>query len=97
MSGTNNFTPLPNTTDLATLQAVMQENAEASTEYAGGTITLYPGDLTPGSGGSLSLDGNTYTLPFQTTGTSPDDWTGQVDVNGSLLSVNSDTPMRWPS
>ncbi len=49
---------------LADEQAVLQANAVASGENTGQTITLAPGDLYPGSGGSVTdAAGNVYTLP----------------------------------
>jgi hypothetical protein len=57
--------PLPVTSDLATLAAAMNADGMASGEWEGQTITLDPGDITPGSGGSLTdAEGNVYTLPF---------------------------------
>jgi hypothetical protein len=55
------------TSDLATLAAAMNADGLASGEWAGQTITLDPGDVTPGSGGSLTdAQGNVYTLPLMT-------------------------------
>ncbi|HTI79064.1 MAG TPA: hypothetical protein VL614_01300 [Acetobacteraceae bacterium] len=65
MSGS--IQPLPVTSDLATLAAVMNANGLASGEWQGRTITLDPGDVTPGSGGSVTdAEGNVYTLPLMT-------------------------------
>jgi hypothetical protein len=65
MSGS--LQPLPVTSDLATLAAVMNADGLASGEWGGQTITLDPGDVTPGSGGSLTdAQGNVYTLPLMT-------------------------------
>ncbi len=83
--GTNNFQSLPNTTDLATLQAAMNANAQRSDEYGGQPIMLYPGLITPGTGASITVGGNTFTLPFPSTGTSPGNWTGQLAKNGVPL------------
>jgi hypothetical protein len=84
MSGS--LQPLPVTSDLATLASAMNADGIASGEWAGQTITLDPGDVTPGSGGSLTdAQGNVYTLPLMT----PDNnefglaWpAGVVQVNG---------------
>ena len=84
MSGSTQ--PLPMTSDLAALAVAMNANGMASAEWAGQTITLDPGDLTPGSGGSLTdAQGNVYTLPLM----APDNneyglaWpAGVVQVNG---------------
>jgi hypothetical protein len=80
---------LPVTSDLATLAAAMNANGMASGEWNGQTITLDPGDVTPGSGGSLTDgQGNVYTLPLMT----PDNnefglaWpAGVVQVNGVTI------------
>jgi hypothetical protein len=87
MSGS--LQPLPVTSDLATLAAVMNADGMASGEWSGQTITLDPGDVTPGSGGSLTdAQGNVYTLPLMT----PDNnefglaWpAGVVQVNGVTI------------
>lgn len=83
--GSDEFAQLPNTTDIGTLEAAMQANAEASSEFAGGTITLDPGDIITGGGGSATdADGNVWTLePFT------DEFAGTpmsvVAVNGNRL------------
>lgn len=73
--------PLPTGTDSPTLAAVMQNNAQNSGEYHGGTITLPAGVLTPGTGGSLTdAQGNVWTLPAM------DSWpAGNVALNGQLV------------
>ncbi len=46
----------------------MQANATFASSESGGTmpITLQPGDLTPGTGGSVTdAKGNVFTLPFK--------------------------------
>jgi hypothetical protein len=65
MSGT--IQPLPVTSNLATLAAAMNADGMASGEWLGQTITLDAGDVTPGSGGSVTdAEGNVYTLPLMT-------------------------------
>ena len=58
----DNFVPLPDTTDLATLEAAMNANARESSEFGGGNITLYPGDATLAGGSVTDANGNVYTL-----------------------------------
>ena len=84
MSGS--IQPLPVTSDLATLAAAMNADGMASGEWVGQTITLDPGDVTPGSGGSLTdAEGNVYTLPLMTSSNNEFGlaWpAGVVQVNG---------------
>ncbi len=84
MSGS--IQPLPVTSDLATLAAAMNANGMASDEWQGQTITLDPGDVTPGSGGSVTDSaGNVYTLPLMTSSNNEYGlaWpAGVVQVNG---------------
>jgi hypothetical protein len=84
MSGT-----LPVTSDLATLAAAMTDNAMASGEWQGVPITLDPGDVTPGTGATLTdAEGNVYTLPLMTpsnTGYSFSWPAGVVQVNGASI------------
>ena len=81
---------LPVTADLATLASVMNANALASGEWQGHTITLDPGDVTPGSGGSLTdAEGNVYTLPLMTSSNNEFGlaWpAGVIQVNGVSFS-----------
>jgi hypothetical protein len=87
MSGT--LTPLPATSDLTTLAAAMNADAMASGEWAGQTITLDPGDITPGSGGSVTdAEGNVYTLPLMTSSNNEYGlaWpAGVIQVNGASI------------
>jgi hypothetical protein len=79
--GSDNFTTLPDTTDIPTLLAVMNGNALASSESGGFPITLDPGDITPGTNGSATdAQGNVYTLPFRGDGWG--DTMGRVAMNG---------------
>ena len=88
--GSDNFLPLPKTTDIAALEAAAQANAVASSEYGGGTITFAPGDLIAGQGGSATdAKGNVWTLPpmtgqfAQLAGSM-----GQVTENGNPVDFN---------
>ena len=87
MSGS--IQPLPVTADLATLAAVMNADGMASGEWGGQTVTLDPGDITPGVGGSLTdAQGNVYTLPLMNSGNNEFglDWpAGVVQVNGASI------------
>jgi hypothetical protein len=87
MSGS--LQPLPVTSDLATLAAAMNADGMASGEWDGQTITLDPGDVTPGTGVSLTdAEGNVYTLPLMTSSNNEFGlaWpAGVLQVNGVSL------------
>ncbi len=86
-TGNGSFQGLPNTTDTAALLAVMKQNADIARPESGGkmAITLAPGDLTPGTNGSVTdKSGNVFTLPFK-----GGDWgtsMGQPVQNGQPIS-----------
>lgn len=88
--GSDNLVDLPVTTDMPTLLAAMEGNALASPEFYGRDITLRYGDITPGTGASLTdADGNVYTLPYR--GGLWGNSMGQLKVNG----VGVDDASGW--
>jgi hypothetical protein len=56
------FISIPDTTDIAALEAAMNANARASSEFGGANINLYPGDVTLAGGSATDANGNVYTL-----------------------------------
>ena len=94
-AGDNDFQSLPTPTTLSAMDAAFNANAPHSPEFTGANISLYVGDTTPNNvlwegssnpvsdpGGYTDSTGTNFTLPFQTDGTSPGDWTGEMSING---------------
>src|ERR1700745_2191172 len=85
--GSDNYLLLPDTLDISQLETVMNENAVASSEFGGGTITLDPGDIILGHGVATDGDGNVWTLEPMT-GIFADTPMAQVTENGGPVNEN---------